>query len=200
MKAFILLLFFSLANIGRVYVPQPSHDKRLPLLALEIAKKQIGVGEPWGDNRGPEVNKYLACVGLNPGNQWCMAMQQWCFRTAADSLGEELNLVKSGHCLTVWSWAKKHSVKCAFLFKGLIQPGDIMIMQHGETTGGHTGIIEWVDYDENDNPVLHTIEGNTTGPKDSKHPEWDGGGCFRKTRKLGNFGFLHIIGTISLFS
>ena len=65
--------------------------------ALKVAVSQIGVMEkPLGSNRGPEVDKYLASVGLGPGQFWCMAFVYYCFDKAANKLGRSNPLVKTG--------------------------------------------------------------------------------------------------------
>jgi len=40
--------------------------------ALEIAETQLGIVEQ-KNNSGPDVEKYLASVGLGKGHPWCMA-------------------------------------------------------------------------------------------------------------------------------
>ena len=65
---------------------------------LEVARSQIGVGEqPPGSNRGPEVDKYITCCGLNPSGQfaWCAAFVYWCFDQAAQQLNRRSPVVKT---------------------------------------------------------------------------------------------------------
>jgi hypothetical protein len=52
--------------------------KKDTLKHLEIAKSYLGTCEPNGNNRGPEINKFLAFDGLDPGYQWCAAFTSWC--------------------------------------------------------------------------------------------------------------------------
>jgi hypothetical protein len=43
-----------------------------------VIYSQVGVREEGGNNRGPEVERYLAQAGLGPGNPWCAAFMKWC--------------------------------------------------------------------------------------------------------------------------
>ncbi|MBK8553610.1 MAG: CHAP domain-containing protein [Ignavibacteria bacterium] len=113
--------------------------------------------KPLGSNSGPEVNKYLASVGLGPGQFWCMAFVYYCFNTAAKNLGRNNPLVKTGHCMTHWnsSTAKKILAENAVNNPSLVKPGQIFIINTGGSAG-HTGIVEKLE-----GGFLHTIEGNS---------------------------------------
>ena len=54
--------------------------------ALDIARGFVGVRETGGNNRGPEVEAWLARVGLPPGNAWCMAFAWCCVQDAFSKL------------------------------------------------------------------------------------------------------------------
>jgi hypothetical protein len=123
----------------------------LQQLALEVAFSQLGVHEDAGNkNTGPQVEKYLAAVGLPPGNPWCMAFVYWCFLQAAERMGRIIPLYKTGSVQLQYKQRKDK-------FRALSpQPGDVFIMLMKNGTG-HTGIVEKV----NDNGTIDTIEGNT---------------------------------------
>lgn len=120
--------------------------------ALEIAITQLGVEEvPRGSNRGPQIDKYVLSVGLNPAdkNPWCAAFIYWCFQQAADAMGVKNPMFKSGHVLTQWRMRKeKYRVYTP-------QPGDVGIMDFGKDKG-HMFIVEIGHLDKTDN-----VEGNT---------------------------------------
>jgi hypothetical protein len=118
--------------------------------ALEIAVTQIGVEEaPEHKNTGKDVEKYLAAVGLGPGYSWCMSFVYWCHLQAAEAMGRQNPMFRTGGVLEQWRQRKDK-------FRALTpQPGDIFIMNFGKGMG-HTGIVEKVE-----NDVIHTIEGNT---------------------------------------
>lgn len=139
-------------------------------LAVQIAISQLGKEEsPRGSNKGPEVNQYLASVGIPPGNSWCMAFVYWCFNQASIQLKIANPLTKTGGVLNEYSHEKLNQVATP-------QAGDIFIMDLGNGLG-HTGIIESI----NPNGTLHTIEGNTD-PAGSRN----GYGVFRRERKASH--------------
>src|SRR5687767_8447454 len=72
--------------------------------AVNEALSQLGVMEqPAGSNSGPQVNKYLASVGLDPGFFWCAAYIFWCFDEAAKKAGRSNPLVKTGGVMKHWN-------------------------------------------------------------------------------------------------
>lgn len=151
---------------------------------VKIAATQLGVMEvPPGSNKGPEVDQYLASVGLPPGNFWCAAFVYWCFNKACTQLGRNNPVYKTGHVMTHWNkTAGKKIVSVDAVDKpSLIKPGHIFILNTGGSSG-HTGLVEKVE-----GGFIHTIEGNSN----------DGGsrngiGVFRLQRKIAkiNRGFI----------
>ena len=132
--------------------------------ALDIGKTQIGVAEvPLGSNGGPQVDQYLASVGLGTGFFWCMAFVYWVYNEAAKQLGRKNPLVRTGGVLMHWkdTTAKKILTADAINNPSLIKPGQIFIMDHGGGKG-HTGIVTAVE-----GGSIRTIEGNsnTTGSR-----------------------------------
>jgi len=136
--------------------------------ALTAAISQIGQSEvPPGSNRGPQVNEYLASVGLPPdwgeANQraWCAAFVYWCFNKAALKLGTNNPPYRSAGVLNVWRNFRKNSpqltlTKEAALMKpSLITAGAFFIHDYGSGLG-HTGFVEEVLGDGR----LVSVEGN----------------------------------------
>lgn len=118
--------------------------------ALEIAIQEIGKQEiPKGSNWGPHMQKYLASVGINFPASWCMAFVYWCHQQAADQMGINNPMRKTGGVLAQWN-SRKDQYK-----KNTPNPGDVFIMDFGKGLG-HTGIVESVDINN-----IYTIEGNT---------------------------------------
>ncbi len=157
-----------------------------PLLdeVLKIARTQVGVMEkPLGSNSGPEVNKYLASVGLPPGLFWCMSFVYWCFDQASKNLGRSNPAVRTGGCLDQWnrSKGKKITAESASNKPSLVKPGHIFIINHGGGAG-HTGLVEKVE-----GGFINTIEGNSN-PSGSSN----GIGVFQLQRKIVkiNKGFI----------
>jgi hypothetical protein len=152
---------------------------------IEVANSQIGVLEqPLGSNSGPEVEKYLASVGLPKGNSWCMAFVYYCFNEASKKLSVKNPLVKTGGCLHHWNETngKKITTTQAKNNPLLITPGAIFIIDHGSGLG-HTGIV--IDVVAG---YITTIEGNTNNTNSR-----EGIGVFKlKNRKINaiNKGFI----------
>lgn len=166
-----------------------------PLLAQVIKQAQREEANkvrerPRNSNGGPEVDAYLASVGLGTGFSWCCAFTFWCFQQAAVQLGRGNPMVRTGGCLKHWNeapakGAKQIAALAAIANPGLLRPGMLFIMDHGKGLG-HTGLIESVA-----GGLLTTIEGNTDGSGSR-----EGGGVYRLVRKVGeiNKGYLDYAG------
>lgn len=145
---------------------------------------------PVNSNRGPEVEQYQLRAGSAPGNAWCCAFVYWCFDEAATELGLPNPMVKTAGCLDHWNRATARGAKrvlasAAKADPGLVKPGMVFIIDHGEGKG-HTGLVERVA-----GGLLTTVEGNTDASKTR-----EGGGVYRLTRKVGeiNKGFIDYSG------
>jgi hypothetical protein len=113
---------------------------------IDIAKGEIGKEEvPIGSNWGPDVQKYLASVGIDFPASWCMAFVYWCCQQG----GESDKLLKTGGVLAQWNHADP-SIRFS-----IPKAGDIFIMDFGQGLG-HTGFVESVKMNK-----IFTIEGNT---------------------------------------
>lgn len=155
-----------------------SYDTPNKLLSevLEIARSQIGTMEvPPGSNRGPQVNQYLASVGLPPGNYWCATFVYWCFDQASKRLQRRNPLIRTGHVMTHWNktTGRKILVADAANKPSLVRAGHIFILNTGGSSG-HTGLVEKVE-----GGFIQTIEGNTNDNGSS-----EGIGVFRLQRKI----------------
>ncbi len=136
----------------------------LPAGALEVAASRVGVMEqPPGSNRGPEVDRYLRLVGLDPTKgsfPWCAAFVYACFDDAARALGRQNPLVRTAGVLDHWNQAGSRGVPRisaakAHMHEALVRPGLIFVIDTGGGTG-HTGLVERVE-----DGKLVTLEGNT---------------------------------------
>ncbi|HKP96804.1 MAG TPA: CHAP domain-containing protein [Fibrobacteria bacterium] len=170
---------------GIEYVPVSNGaGSKLLSKALREAASQDGVMErPPGSNSGPEVDAYLASVGLGPGQYWCASFVYWCFQRASRKLGVPNPLIKTGGCLDHWNRTKGKKIKTADATAnpGLLLPGQIFIINHGGGNG-HTGMVEKVE-----GGFIDTIEGNSNPEGGS-----NGIGVFRLQRKISqiNQGFI----------
>ncbi|MCV2371137.1 CHAP domain-containing protein [Roseateles oligotrophus] len=146
--------------------------------------------QPRNSNGGPEVDAYLASVGLGSGFSWCCSFTYWCFEQAARQLKRSNPMVRTGGCLKHWNEAPSKGAKliaaaAALADPGLLRPGMLFIMDHGKGLG-HTGLIESVA-----GGLLTTIEGNTDGSGTR-----EGGGVYRLVRKVSeiNKGYIDYSG------
>lgn len=180
------------ALFGRAAVPAvTTAPASIASAALDVARDQIGVMEqPAGSNRGPEVDAFLRCVGLNPAAgsfPWCAAFVYWCFEQAAQAGGRTNPLPKTAGVLAHWNKAGERGIRRIGCVKAtaqpdLVQPGHVFIMDYGGGAG-HTGLVVEVQGGK-----LVTIEGNTNDGGSR-----DGVGVFRREgRKINsiNKGFL----------
>lgn len=120
-----------------------------------LCRSQLGVGEvPSGSNSGPQVNQYLASVGLPPGNAWCAAFVYWIYQSA---LGTKNPLTKTGLVETQLTYGTNKGWRVDI---SKAQPGDLAIFNWtGRITTDpsqyHIGIVTKVV-----NGVPQMISGN----------------------------------------
>jgi len=161
---------------------------------LEFATSQVGVREqPPGSNRGPEVDKYLRSVGIDPATgsfAWCAAFVYFCFQQASAALGVANPAIRDGGVLDCWRLAGikgVHRIAASETANSpsLVKPGMVFVISTGGGHG-HTGLVKQVHGD-----VLTTIEGNTnTGGSR------EGVGVFERTGRTIpqiNLGFLDYV-------
>lgn len=122
----------------------------LTATVLEIARQHIGDRE-YKDraNSGPEVDLFLASVGLLPGFAWCSAFMFWLFKSAAAQTGLVNPYPKTASSLHVWTLAEPI---CRASNPSV---GAVYVLRHSATTG-HIGIVESID-----DGVIKEISGNT---------------------------------------
>lgn len=136
--------------------------------AVAVAETQVGVREQGGNNRGPEVELYLASVGLPPGDPWCASFLFWVFRRAANILVTPNPFPRTGSALRIWALADQH-FRVASPTRGCVY-----VVDHGGGQG-HTGIIAQVDNDG----IVTEISGNTNaagsreGNAVAVHSDWN---------------------------
>jgi hypothetical protein len=158
-------------------------EAALALIAAATAEANKGVREV-GKNAGPDVEKYLHCLGMSKGSPWCAAFVSWCVMSSR-------GLAKppkwcSGSAVSLFQMSGKNAVKVTPLDAGdqtKVKPGYIWsraqdpaaasAARKGSWCQGHTGIVVAVDA-----VGFHTIEGNTNAAGSR-----EGDGVYRKTHK-----------------
>jgi hypothetical protein len=153
------------------------------------AKEVLSVRED-GANSGTFVERYLAAVGLGPGNPWCMAFVVLRLIKAAHSLALTIpnEMPRTGSTVVFSNFGKKKSwwIKRADLELGRarIQAGDIVFYFFAAKGRiAHTGIVVEAD----SNKDFKTVEGNTSsGLRDVV--DRDGQGVYMKQRSISSLG------------
>lgn len=116
---------------------------------IEIARTQLGVQEiPKGQNKGKDIEKYLASVGIYQPAAWCMAFVYWVVQEYCNQYKRPNPLFRTGGVKNQWIMRRVLRVDKP-------QPGDIFIIINEDGTG-HAGFVEYVKPD-----TIFTIEGNS---------------------------------------
>jgi len=129
-------------------------------LVIEALRRR-GTGEVGGNNRGPQVEEWLARVHALPGQPWCVAYAWSMLDDACRALGvaNPLRPVAGAHRLL--ELAKE--LGCWAPYPG---EGYLFGIDHGHGLG-HAGIVTGVRADL---ILIRTVEGNTNaaGGRDGK--------------------------------
>lgn len=185
------------AMFGAASVPSTTAaPSRLVSATLDFALSQEGIREkPLGSNRGPEVDKYLRAVGINPASgsfAWCVAFTHFCYLKGAEALGVENPHIKTAGVLDHWNRARtapgvvRVTQADAISNPGLVKPGSLFVIDLGSGLG-HSGMVV-----ETSAGRMTTIEGNTNDDGSR-----NGIGVFKRTaRKINqiNKGFIDYSG------
>jgi hypothetical protein len=143
--------------------PEYHLEKTIRERLIETFRSQIGVRQV-GDNTGPEIDLYLAAVGLGPGYPWCGAFVGWGYK--------EHNLtIPNGAAYTPNWFPNRMTIPNKEALTGDV--GGIYFSSLGRIA--HIVVFE-EDFDNGKN-LIQSIEGNTndTGSR-------TGDGVYRKYR------------------
>ena len=160
-------------------------EAALALIATATAEANKGVREI-GKNAGPDVEKYLHCLGMTKGSPWCAAFVSWCVMQSRGLAkppkwcsGSAVSLFQmSGNSKTCVKVTPvdadfKSKVKPGYIWSRAQDPAAAAAARKGSWCQGHTGIVVAVD-----DIGWHTIEGNTNAAGSR-----EGDGVYRKTHK-----------------
>ncbi|QRY58295.1 CHAP domain-containing protein [Sphingobacterium siyangense] len=115
----------------------------------EIAVNQIGVRETGGENKGPEISKYLAYVGLGDGYEWCAAFASWCYGQAG------LSIPRSAWSPALFPKARRRPQNQ--IDKGYVKPADLFAIYSSQMKRiHHVGLVKVIQ-----GPMLISVEGNS---------------------------------------
>jgi hypothetical protein len=165
----------SAARQGAPPRPQPARPGETYSPHVDTALTYVGTVER-GENRGPEVERFLSAVGLGPGYPWCAAFDSYCMK-AAGATGPPID-ARSRMLITERS-VMRPAVRSA-LSRGreVLQRGMLTVHRYTRYRG-HAGILVGQD-----GRTLRTVEGNTSGPRGQREGVW------RKRRRLVGSNYL----------
>lgn len=177
-------------------VPATAAD--LPRAATENASKYLHVREYTNRNDAPEIDRFLAYLGLPKGLAWCAAFSLFNYKEAADALNVRQPFPRYGRVAMLWTACQRNPLKYRAITAEQVRlgsvrlrPGDLPIWANGTIRGGdfngHTGLIQ-----SQLSPVkFRSIEGNTTpGPAGDQR---DGGGVYERIRSVSP-GTFRVVG------
>lgn len=160
-------------------------EAALALIATATAEANKGVREV-GKNAGPDVEKYLHCLGMSKGSPWCAAFVSWCVMSSrglakppkwcsgsAVSLFQVAGNFKTVVKVTPADADFKSKIKPGYIWSRAQDAAAAAAARKGAWCQGHTGIVVKVD-----DIGFHTIEGNTNAAGSR-----EGDGVYRKTHK-----------------
>ncbi|MBS1940305.1 MAG: CHAP domain-containing protein [Bacteroidetes bacterium] len=161
------ILFFGLVllALSGCTAQAATPDQRECVVANALA--EVGVREATGRNDGPEVERYLAHVGLGKGNAWCAAFVSY-----------HLSGCGVDNPRSAWSPAfalPKDQVWTPRKASRSPRPGDVFSIYYPALGRvGHVGLVrEWQGL------YILTIEGNTSDPGSR-----EGDGVYARRRQL----------------
>lgn len=174
--------------------PGPLQDE-----IIRIAPSYIGITEPWGENKGPVVNKLLIDANAKPGDPWCMALVYGINKQACQNIGIKNVVPATAGTAVYWVYAGKRKLTFKItpakqiMLGAKMNPGATGIFKRGPfrsdgTFPGHADIV----YKQIDNMSFMGVDGNV-GAKS----EWNGDGSAFRIRRLGVPSFL-FMGTIDV--
>lgn len=152
---------------------------REKLVRAELAEAKLGIREVGGNNRGPEVKKFLAECGLPQGNPWCDAYQSYEEHAVA---GRRLP-IESASVAATYAAAVKLSWTVS-----RPRRGDLVLYDFDGDgqANDHIGIVVRVIHLPSTRGrlagsyILRTVEGNTSSG--TAGSQGDGDGVFLRTR------------------
>lgn len=131
-------------------------------LGAALAEADRGVREEGGNNRGPDVRRYLAACDppIHVAAPWCAAFVQWASDVAAQGLGEANPLDAVRHEALVQSYYDHFAPHGVVPFD-VAQPGDLALFRfpEGPDRWNHIGILARAPDDDG---RFWTVEGNTS--------------------------------------
>lgn len=163
---------------------------RIALAAVNIAEAHVGVLEVGGNNRGPEVEAFLAAAQLPPGQPWCAAFVRYSLERAAEEAGAPLprGFPDSGWCPAFEAWGKREGlwIPAVRNVAAEARRGDLALFYFpAKGRVAHIGFVTGAA-----DQHLLTCEGNTGPDAPTGGVTREGDGVYRKRRSWLTLGAL----------
>jgi hypothetical protein len=161
---------------------------REKLVQNEVAATKLGIHEMGGNNHGPWVKKFLACVGLPEGYAWCDAFQSFEIEGAA------------GHKLPIESASVEQTYATAKKLGWVVSKparGDLVCYDFDgdRRFNDHIGLVVRV-LALGPMLTLQTVEGNTSSGVAGSQGDGDGVFLRRRVVSAGSVAFVRIPGEV----
>jgi len=160
----------------------PTYFVNPNLRLIAYAKQWVGKVKEYGQNRGPDVERFLKQTGGVPGDPWCMAFLQYLVKVVERDLRVTSRISRSIHVLTCWQQTHLD-------YHVDPKPGRLMMWNVPRTTRGHAALVRTVQGDR-----IGTIEGNT-----NERGRREGDGVYERSRSLHGSSTFRVLGFIEPF-
>lgn len=150
---------------------------------LDTAMAYVGVTEAGGKNSGPEIDRFLASVGLDPGYAWCAAFVSYALEVArpAPSFPQTRSALARHFRVPGYAIDMRRAVASNMEYEA----GWIVGWRRGTSIYGHVGFII-----HGSGPRMRTVEGNTS--PGSGGSQRDGGGVYIRSRQYVASNYLRM--------
>ena len=126
-------------------------------LAIAIGELKKRSGEQGGNNRGPDVRRYLAPAFLIDPNNWCAAFASWCYMNACEGKPDSMPFDYTVGARALLSQFRRKGGAHLPGQDYAPVPGDLVVWWRvrADAWQGHVGLVHQVK-----DGRLYTIEGN----------------------------------------
>lgn len=173
------------------------HGDSLPAAAAENGKKYLYVREKTNRNDHPDIDRFLAYLGLPKGLSWCAAYVLFNWKEAAEAQGVKQPLPRYGRVAMLKKVCEQNPLKYRWIPAEQVRMGSVKL-QKGDLPMWASGTIRNGDFNGHIGMTLEQftlrsfqdIEGNT-GPGNAGDQR-EGNGVYIRTRTIegGNFRIL----------
>lgn len=174
-----------------------SHGQELPAAAADNGKKYLHIREKTGNNDHPDIDRFLAYLGLPKGLSWCAAYVLFNWKEVAEAKGVKQPIPRYGRVARLKAVCESNPLKYRWIPAEQVRMGSVRL-QKGDMPMWASGTIRNGDFNGHIGMLLQQftlrsfqdVEGNTgSGDAGSQR---EGNGVYIRTRTIagGNFRIL----------